>query len=164
MPKAISTNTLFYGDNLPILREHFADESIDLHITQDVFEHLFHPDKAFLEIARTLKPGGAHLFTVPLVNKNQRSLQHAALRPDGTVDHRMPATYHDDPIGPQSALVTFHWGYDICDYILNATGLATSIFTPDDLSRGLRAEYIDVLMTIKPDPSPKATDLAAVSD
>lgn len=29
-PKAINTNTLFYGDNLPILREHIADESVDL--------------------------------------------------------------------------------------------------------------------------------------
>ncbi len=30
MPKPFTTNTLFYGDNLPILREHIADESVDL--------------------------------------------------------------------------------------------------------------------------------------
>jgi len=30
MPKPITQNTLFYGDNLPILREHIPDESIDL--------------------------------------------------------------------------------------------------------------------------------------
>src|SRR5512141_2892242 len=30
MSKPITTNTLFYGDNLPILREHLADESVDL--------------------------------------------------------------------------------------------------------------------------------------
>ena len=30
LPKAITTNILFYGDNLPILREHVADESVDL--------------------------------------------------------------------------------------------------------------------------------------
>jgi len=29
-PQPISTNTLFYGDNLPILRQYIADESIDL--------------------------------------------------------------------------------------------------------------------------------------
>jgi adenine specific DNA methylase Mod len=29
-PKPIKQNTLFYGDNLPILREYFPDESIDL--------------------------------------------------------------------------------------------------------------------------------------
>ncbi|CAG0962533.1 Modification methylase BamHI [Anaerolineales bacterium] len=30
MPKPISQNTLFYGDNLSILREHFPDECVDL--------------------------------------------------------------------------------------------------------------------------------------
>ncbi len=30
MPKPITRNTLFYGDNLPILREHVPDESVDL--------------------------------------------------------------------------------------------------------------------------------------
>ncbi|MBU2611822.1 MAG: restriction endonuclease [Chloroflexi bacterium] len=30
MPKPLTQNTLFYGDNLPILREHIPDESIDL--------------------------------------------------------------------------------------------------------------------------------------
>jgi len=29
-PKPISQNTLFYGDNLPILRDHFPDECVDL--------------------------------------------------------------------------------------------------------------------------------------
>jgi hypothetical protein len=29
-PSPITTNTLFYGDNLPILREYLADGSIDL--------------------------------------------------------------------------------------------------------------------------------------
>ncbi len=28
--KSITMNTLFYGDNLPILRDHIQDESIDL--------------------------------------------------------------------------------------------------------------------------------------
>ena len=30
MPSPIPQNTLFYGDNLPILREYIADESVDL--------------------------------------------------------------------------------------------------------------------------------------
>ncbi len=29
-PKPITENTFFYGDNLPILREYIADESVDL--------------------------------------------------------------------------------------------------------------------------------------
>ena len=49
----------------------FGDESFDLHLTRDVFEHLFDPATAFREIARTLRPGLAHLFTTPLVGKNE---------------------------------------------------------------------------------------------
>jgi site-specific DNA-methyltransferase (adenine-specific) len=30
MPAPITQNTLFYGDNLPILREYVADASVDL--------------------------------------------------------------------------------------------------------------------------------------
>lgn len=29
-PKPITENTLFYGDNLPIMRDYIPDESIDL--------------------------------------------------------------------------------------------------------------------------------------
>lgn len=40
----------------------FVDETIDLHITQDVLEHVLRLGRAFAEIARTLKPGGAHIL------------------------------------------------------------------------------------------------------
>ena len=30
VPRPITENTLFYGDNLPILREYIPDESVDL--------------------------------------------------------------------------------------------------------------------------------------
>ena len=40
----------------------FEDETVDLITTQDVFEHLFDPQRSFSEVARTLKPegGGQH--------------------------------------------------------------------------------------------------------
>jgi SAM-dependent methyltransferase len=63
----------------------FADESIDLHVTQDVLEHVFHPSKVFSEIARTLKPGGAHIFTVPIVNKHKPSALRARVDDDGHI-------------------------------------------------------------------------------
>ena len=51
------------SENLEALT--FPDESFDLIIPQDVFEHVLRPAKAFAEIARTLKPGGVHVYTVP---------------------------------------------------------------------------------------------------
>jgi len=36
----------------------FENEKFDIVITQDVFEHIYNPQKAFSEIARTLRKGG----------------------------------------------------------------------------------------------------------
>lgn len=42
------------------------------------------------------------------------------------------------------------WGYDICDRIFQVTGLFTQIVYIDALELGIRAEYIEVLVTRKP--------------
>ena len=128
----------------------FADESFDLVVTQDVMEHIFHPDRAFQEIARTLKPGGAHVFTVPIVRKHQPSQIRASLGDDGQPVHLFPPEYHGNPIDGSGSLVTMHWGYDICDYIQQCSGLSTTMVYIDDLSHGIRAEYIEVLVSRKP--------------
>lgn len=89
----------------------FADASVDLHITQDVIEHIFHPTRAFSEISRTLKPGGMHIFTVPLVDKQKPSQLRARID-NGEVTHLMPEYYHGNPIGDGRSLVTVDWGFD----------------------------------------------------
>lgn len=131
----------------------FADESIDLHVTQDVLEHVFHPSKVFSEIARTLKPGGAHIFTVPIVNKHKPSALRARVDDGGQISYIEPPIYHGNPISDKGSLVTVDWGFDICRYIFNSCGLFTHIFQIDDLSKGIRAEYIEVLITVK-SPTP----------
>lgn len=128
----------------------FSDSSIDLHITQDVMEHVFQSELVFREIARTLKPGGAHVFTVPLVNKHRPSRTRAVLDADERITHLLPPVYHGNPVSSDGALVTTDWGYDICHYIHEACGLFTHLVHIDDLSRGIRAEYIEVLITVKP--------------
>jgi len=122
----------------------FPDESIDLHITQDVMEHVYNPPLAFREIARTLKPGGAHVFTVPIINKYKPSQVRAKLGASGQVVHLQPPVFHG------SDLVTVDWGFDICRHIFDASGLFTHVIFIDDLSKGIRAEYNDVLVTVKP--------------
>jgi Methyltransferase domain len=129
----------------------FDDQSIDLHVTQDVFEHVFNPAQAFREIARTLKPGGAHIFTTPLVNKNLPTKWCAKIRSDGTIEHLIdPPEYHGNPVSVDGSLVTVHWGFDITKYILDACGLFTEMVYIDALEYGIRAEFIEVLITRKP--------------
>ena len=130
-------------------RQTFPDARFDIVVTQDVFEHLFAPDRAIAEIARTLKPGGVHICTVPLVNKAQPSKRRARRRADGSVEHLMDKVFHGNPMDPNGSLVTVDWGYDIADYLDRASGLSTTIWAIDDLSRGIRAEYIEVLASRK---------------
>jgi SAM-dependent methyltransferase len=127
----------------------FDDNSIDLHISQDVMEHIFNPELAFKEIARTLRPGGAHIFTVPIVNKYKKTSRRALLDAQGKVMHLKEAQYHGNPVDETGALVTFDWGYDICQKIHEASGMFTHLVQIDDLSQGIRAEYIDVLVSVK---------------
>lgn len=147
----VPAGTVFQGvrsENLESLS--FADESIDLHVTQDVLEHVFEPQRVFQEMARTLRPGGAHVFTVPLVQRDAPSRRRARLGSGNTVEHLLPPEYHGNPISDQGSLVTMDWGFDIVDHIREACGLETDIVTLDDLSLGIRADYIEVLVTHKP--------------
>ena len=126
----------------------FADESIDIHISQDVLEHVLRPTMAFREIARTLKPGGMHIFTVPLVKKNQPSSPRVKVNGDSFECIETPE-YHSNPVGNGKSLVTYDWGFDICKHIHESCGLFTHILRSDDISRGIRADLIEVLVTVK---------------
>jgi SAM-dependent methyltransferase len=128
----------------------FEDESIDLHITQDVLEHVFHPARAFKEIARTLRPGGMHIFTAPLFNKDNPTEFCAKLDDEGDVVHLREPVYHGNPISEKGSLLTVRWGYDICDFIFKHSGLFTKIVYIDAPEFGIRADFIEVLITAKP--------------
>jgi len=88
----------------------FPDRSFDLMITQDVMEHIPDPDRAFQEIARVLKPGGAHIFTVPLVRKGEPSRRRAVFHPDGQIEHILPPEYHGNPVDGSGSLLVMDWG------------------------------------------------------
>ena len=125
----------------------FEDNEFDLFITQDVMEHIYDPEKAFREISRVLRPGGAHIFTVPIINKCNKTERWASLGEDGKPAFLHKPEYHGNPIDPEGSPVTMHWGYDIAGYIMSASGMPTSIIMIDDLTAGIRAEFIDVVLS-----------------
>lgn len=122
----------------------FADQLFDIVITQDVMEHLFDPIRATHEIARTLRPGGAHIFSVPIVRKQAPS-QRRARFVDGKIEHLLPEQYHGNPIDAKGSLVTIDWGYDILAH-LDRGSLAHSIHYIDDITRGIHAEFIEIVV------------------
>jgi SAM-dependent methyltransferase len=127
----------------------FLDASFDLVLTQDVFEHIFHPDLAIKEIERVLKPEGAYIMTVPIVMKSRKSQRRARIDAGGHVIHQKEAQFHGNPIDDSGALVTIDWGYDILDYLSYESNLQCSMIHIDDLSRGIRAEFIEVVVCRK---------------
>lgn len=134
-------------ENLEALK--FSDNSFDIFITQDVMEHIFDTKKAFQEIARVLKPGGAHIFTAPLINKGKKSECWASRKENGEIEYHHEPQYHGNPVDAKGALVTMHWGYDIAGYITEVAKTPTTIIMIDNIDLGIRAEYIDVLVSWK---------------
>src|SRR5687767_5093589 len=128
----------------------FADESIDLFITQDVLEHVFNPDKAIREIHRVLRPGGAHVFTAPKHRGLAYSRRRARLLADGTVEHLLPEEFHGNPIGDNKALVTWDYGYDFEALLSEWAGAPVQTHHRVERGRGLDAEFNEVFVIRKP--------------
>lgn len=135
--------------NEDLEKQTFPDNFFDLVITQDVMEHVFDSEKAFIEIARTLKKGGMHIFTVPIVNKHKPTEIWANKGINGEPVFLREPEYHGNPVDPKGSPVTMHWGYDIIDFIKDKSELETLIEYIDNLDYGIRAEYIEVLVSIK---------------
>jgi SAM-dependent methyltransferase len=129
-------------------RQTFEDESFDLVITQDVFEHIFDPRSASREIGRTLKKGGAAIATTPLVRASQPSIQCAALKNGEVVHYRKP-DFHGNPVDEKGTLVTYWWGYDLALLIDSAASLKTLIFLNRDRNLGIDGPLIEVLVSFK---------------
>lgn len=137
----------FFIQNLE--EQTFDDESFDLVITQDVFEHVFDPFRAISEIARTLRPGGATLMTVPVVRKFAPSRRRARRLMSGVVQHLVPAEYHGNPMSNDGSLVTVDWGYDIAAQFAKASGMYFVMQTFEDMRAGIRDECNQILIGYK---------------
>jgi len=90
----------------------FADASLDLVVSNDVFEHVPDPWAALGECARVLRPGAALLFTVPFDAGSASSVPRARAGKDG-VEHLLPAVYHGNPVSSEGSLVFTDFGRDL---------------------------------------------------
>jgi SAM-dependent methyltransferase len=90
----------------------FEEASLDFIVSNDVFEHVADPARAFRECARVLKPGGVMFATFPFFSDMERSRTRARLGSVG-VEHLLPAEYHGDPTSSSGALVFTDFGGDV---------------------------------------------------
>ncbi len=85
----------------------FPDESLDIVITRDVFEHIPDPYKAHAEVFRVLKKGGRHIFTVPFDAQAFTDVIRAEAIGDADVVHHLPPIYHLNPVDPASGALVY---------------------------------------------------------
>lgn len=92
----------------------FANDSLDLICSNDVFEHIPDPNRAFAECARVLRPGGIMLATIPFHCESNSSVVRASLTASG-INHLLPAMFHGNPVSEKGSLVFTSFGWDILE-------------------------------------------------
>jgi SAM-dependent methyltransferase len=94
----------------------YPSASFDLVISSETLEHVADVKRALREIRRVLKPGGWHVFTVPVVLDQTTTRRRASLR-NGKVVHDLPPSYHDGAATGDAAdlLVFYEFGSDFLD-------------------------------------------------
>ena len=111
-----------------LMRLQYDDASFDLVVTSDIFEHVRRPFEGFLEINRVLKPGGMHIFSIPVQHPMRPK---TVFRVDTSGDDDvfiLPPHYHGAPKGGKS-LVYADFGSDIVE-TMNQNGIELRLDPP----------------------------------
>ncbi len=94
----------------------YEDETFDYVLTSDTLEHVPDFDDAMLEIRRVLKPGGKHIFTIPVIWE-RATRRRAELTANG-IRHDLPPSYHAGPQPNQSDYLVFNeFGGDVVEKV-----------------------------------------------
>lgn len=109
-----------------LMRLSYRDSEFDLVLTSDTLEHVPDLSRALNEIERILKPGGRHIFTVPVIWDGRKTRRRALLDGERIV-HLYPPSYHGvwDARNPDR-LVFLEFGDDALDY-LQTPGTDTTV-------------------------------------
>jgi len=99
----------------------FPGDFFDLIISEDVLEHVPDPEKAFSEIRRVLRPGGKHIFTIPVVWEAEYSYARAVIE-NGEIKHLHEPEIHGDPFRPDGVLAFSTFGRDVVSRFCSITG------------------------------------------
>jgi SAM-dependent methyltransferase len=125
----------------------FPDEHFDIVVSQDVFEHVASPAQGFSEVARVLRSGGSHIFTVPW--RSDSTTVRRVKFEDGVPLFLEPPVYHGAPFSRAGSLVITDFGRDILEFIADSSDMQTTVAVLDDRTYGIE-HHIDVFHSIKP--------------
>ena len=144
----LGTETKGYR-NEDLENQTFDSNVFDLVVSLDVMEHVNRPDRCFQEIERTLRPGGAYVFTTPTFKGKLQSQRRAKFLSNSEIEFFFPPEYHDNPVDGKGSLVTFHFGYDLPELIYSWSGMDTVVLRFQDHYHGIIGEFTEVYISCK---------------
>ena len=128
----------------------FNDETHDVFISLDVFEHVPYPDRALREIYRTLKFGGVMLSTFPVRNYQVEPLRRRVdYSPDGSEIHLVEPEIHGNGISGEGSIVTVDYGYDLHKLFSSWAPFDVRVYRFADTLHGILGDYTEVVVCRK---------------
>ena len=97
----------------------FDDNSLDIIVSNDVYEHVPDIQTVLKEAFRVLKSNSKILISVPFHYSERRTKRRAYLNNGKTV-HLAPALYHGNPLSEKDSLVFYEYGWDFLDFCKGA--------------------------------------------
>jgi SAM-dependent methyltransferase len=114
----------------------FPDNSFDLVIASEVFEHVRDDMKGFCEVLRVLKPGGSLILTVPYDHEMEKTQKRVDTSGEEDV-HLMEPEYHG---GGGHTLAYRNYGRDLLG-LLREAGFAVCHYDLEILSYGITTQH-----------------------
>jgi len=123
----IAMNNEIPHENLCALS--FGDESFDLVLCNELFEHVQHLDRAFTEIKRVLRTGGRLVATCPMAFGQEQSIVKAVINPQtGAIQLLAEKEIHGDPVRPEGGSLVYRIpAWDVLVQLRNAGFAETRI-------------------------------------
>jgi SAM-dependent methyltransferase len=126
-----------------------ADNSVDVMLSSDVFEHIPRPYDAHREVFRVLRRGGCHIFTVPFLTGSALDVVLASEQ-DGKVTYHKEKIFHGDPMKPgEGVLVWTLPGLQMLGELAKI-GFLPTIYHLHDPEHGIIGQWNFVFVARKP--------------
>ena len=95
----------------------FKADSLDMVISNDVFEHVPDINAALSEAHRVLSRGGKLIFSIPFLFTETTKTRAKLV--DGKIEFLEEAIYHGNPVSSEGSLVFYDFGWDIISMCKN---------------------------------------------
>jgi SAM-dependent methyltransferase len=130
----------------------FNDDSFNLVLSTEVFEHIPDAYRAFKEVYRVLKPGGRHIFTVPFDARSFKDSVKAMIDESGNIVHLAEPEYHPDFVRPDGPGILVYRIFSLEMLVkLNELGFYTKMYHLYSPYLGILGNNAIVFESIKTD-------------